>query len=331
MKSKATGKQRELRIEDREFVFRKEKFTVKFHYLLDTETKEQFTTTELDEINTNQVYNQYRDKHNLPFPDEIKKLREKYDLPATKMSEILGFGVNTYRNYEDGEVPVDANAKLIQLADEPHVFRKLVRMSSLEESFKTKLLAKVDEIIKNEEARRELEFLPVLYNENVADEFSGYRKPSLERVTEMIVYFTEKLKPWKTQMNKLLFYADFLNFKNSGFSMSGMHYRAIDMGPVVADFNAVFDYCATVEHVVVYSTPFDNGGVGEQFKPNKKRKFNKSMFEPSELEILESVVQKFGKMKTKQLVDYSHNEQGWKDNQKKHKLISYKWAFEIKV
>ncbi len=328
MKNQIVGKQRELKIEDREFVFRKEKFKIKFHFLIDTESKEEFTTTELDEINTNQVYNQYREKHNLPFPDEIKKLREKYELPATKMSEILGFGVNTYRNYEDGEVPADANAKLIQLAEDPHVFRKLVRISSLEGAFKKKLIARIDDLI-NKVEEAELEFKPVLFNENVAYEFSGYRKPSLDRVTEMIVYFTEKLKPWKTQMNKLLFYADFFNFKKSGFSISGMPYRAIDMGPVVADFNVVFDYCATRDHVDVYSTPFDNGGVGEQFKPNKKRKFNKSMFEPAELEILDSVVQKFGSMKTKQLVDYSHNEKGWKQNQKTHELISYKYAFDI--
>jgi DNA-binding transcriptional regulator YiaG/uncharacterized phage-associated protein len=328
MKKAGMSKDRELRIVDREFTFRKEQFKIKFHYLVDPKTMEEFTTTELDEINTNQVYNQYRDKHNLPFPDEIKKLREKYNLPATKMSEILGFGVNTYRNYEDGEVPVDANAKLIQLAEDPQIFRTLVRMAGLEESYKKKLIQTIDDIIKQEAENKMLELKPVLYNENVADEFTGYRKPNLERITEMIVYFTEKLQPWKTQLNKLLFYADFLNFKNSGYSISGMHYRAIDMGPVIADFNAVFDYCAERNHVDVTYTVFENG-TGEQFTPHKKRKFNKAMFDTRELEMMESVVKKFGKMKTKQIVDYSHKEKAWKENQKKHELISYKWAFEI--
>ncbi len=329
MKSPFNSNEMELRKEVREFVFRKEKFKIVYQYWYDVKAKEGFTTTAQDEVHLNQVYNQYRDKHNLPFPDEIKKLREKYNLPATKMSEILGFGVNTYRNYEDGEVPVDANAKLIQLAEDPEIFRTLVRMADLEENYKKKLIQTIDDIIKQEAENKMLEFKPVLYNENAADEFTGYRKPDLERITEMIVYFTEKLQPWKTQLNKLLFYADFLNFKNTGYSISGMHYRAIDMGPVVADFNAVFDYCANRDHVDVTYTVFENGGTGEQFTPHKKRKFNKSMFDARELEMMESVVKKFGKMKTKQIVDYSHKEKAWKENQKKHELISYKWAFEM--
>ncbi|WP_394351640.1 type II toxin-antitoxin system antitoxin SocA domain-containing protein [Lunatibacter salilacus] len=37
-------------------------------------------------------------------------------------------------------------------------------------------------------------------------------------------------------MNKLLFYADFLMFKRSCFSISGVRYKAIDMGPVPFNF-----------------------------------------------------------------------------------------------
>jgi hypothetical protein len=37
------------------------------------------------------------------------------------------------------------------------------------------------------------------------DEYTRHRKPNLERLTEMVVFFTEGLPPWKTKMNKLLF------------------------------------------------------------------------------------------------------------------------------
>ncbi len=70
-----------------------------------------------------QAYNQYRDKYNLPFPEEIKEIRAKYGVSATKMSEILGFGINSYRNYENGEVPNQSNANLIQLAKNPIQFK----------------------------------------------------------------------------------------------------------------------------------------------------------------------------------------------------------------
>ena len=50
------------------------------------------------EANIFQVYNQYRVKHGIPFPDEISGIREHYGLSAAKMAQILGFGINQYRS-----------------------------------------------------------------------------------------------------------------------------------------------------------------------------------------------------------------------------------------
>ena len=99
--------------------FRKETFEIVFQYYKCEDSEEQYTTTVLDEVNLNQVYNQYRDKFNIPFPDEILRIREKYGVSASRMAAILGFGTNSYRQYESGEMPSISNAKLIQLADNP--------------------------------------------------------------------------------------------------------------------------------------------------------------------------------------------------------------------
>ena len=104
MKSPITGKEMILSKERRSINFRKETFEIVFHYYKCEESGEQFTTTSFDEVNTNQEYNQYRDKFNIPFPDEIIKIREKFGLSASKMSSILGFGTNSYRQYEAGEI-----------------------------------------------------------------------------------------------------------------------------------------------------------------------------------------------------------------------------------
>lgn len=45
--------------------FRKKTVEIVFHYYKCEDSGEQFTTTALDEVNMNQVYNQYRDKPNL--------------------------------------------------------------------------------------------------------------------------------------------------------------------------------------------------------------------------------------------------------------------------
>ncbi|MDE5881336.1 MAG: helix-turn-helix domain-containing protein [Muribaculaceae bacterium] len=68
------------------------------------------------------MYNQYRVRHGIPFPDEIAGIREHYGLSAAKMAQILGLGINQCRMYENGEVPSVSNARTIIAAHEKDVF-----------------------------------------------------------------------------------------------------------------------------------------------------------------------------------------------------------------
>lgn len=325
MKSPITGKEMKLNLELRKFDFRKESFNVAYHFYLCEESGEQFTTTEIENLNMTQLYNQYRDKHNLPFPDGIRRIRSKYGLPATKMSVILGFGINSYRNYESSEVPGLANARLIQLADDPAKFKELVELNDqIDSEFKVRLLKRIDTLIeKKKENSFSFKFRDYLLGDYSEDEFSGYKKPSLTKLTEMVVYFSKTLKPWKTQLNKLLFYTDFLIFKKTCFSMSGTRYRAINMGPVPDNFNSIFEYMENNGDVDIWRTQFERGE-GEQFKCKKNRKFDNTIFSEEELEVLEKVAKKFKGVSTKKIIEYSHKEKAWKDNEKERKIISYK-------
>ena len=114
MKSPITGKEMTLQIEKSILVFRKEEFEYNHKSYFCEDSGESFTTTELDEFNLNQVYNQYRDKHNVPFAEEIREFREKYSFSYADITKILGLGVNSYSNYEKGEVPSLANAALLK-------------------------------------------------------------------------------------------------------------------------------------------------------------------------------------------------------------------------
>lgn len=57
MKSPITGKEMTLIKEKRLMDFRNEKIEIVFHYYKCEDSGEQFTTTELDEINMNQILN----------------------------------------------------------------------------------------------------------------------------------------------------------------------------------------------------------------------------------------------------------------------------------
>ena len=302
-----------------------------FHYYKCEDSREQFTSAALDELNMNQVYNQYRDKFNIPFPDEINNIRSKYGLSASKMSEILGFGVNSYRQYEAGEIPSVANAKLIQMVDDPQNFMEMTALcGTLDEKARGKYIQKA--IFLAEEKKRNIfniNFKEYLLGNHLADIYSGYRNPNFEKITEMVVYFSDKLSPFKTKMNKLLFYADFLMFKQSCFSISGMRYKAIEMGPVPINFQSIFEYLANKDEIDIFTTEFPQGYIGEQFKSKNDRPFRVELFSENELNVLEKVANVFKPTSTNQMIEISHLEEAWKKNEKNKSVISYEYAFDL--
>jgi putative zinc finger/helix-turn-helix YgiT family protein len=331
MKSPISGLEMKLTKEKRSMIFRKETFDIVFIYYLCEESGEQFTTASLDELNMNQVHNQYRDKFNIPFPDEINNIRGKYGLSASKMSEILGFGVNSYRQYEAGEIPSVANAKLIQMVDDPQNFIEMIALcGTLDEKARSKYIQKAISLA--EEKKRNifnLNFKEYLLGNHLADIYSGYRNPNLEKITEMVVYFSVKLSPFKTKMNKLLFYADFLMFKQSCFSISGMRYKAIDMGPVPINFQSIFEYLANKDEIDIFTTEFPQGYIGEKFKAKNDRPFKSDFFSENELNVLEKVATVFKPTNTHEMIEISHLEEAWKKNEKNKNVISYKYAFYL--
>jgi len=329
MKSPVTKKEMILTKEKTSIEFRKEKFEIVFHYYKCEDSGQQFTNKALDEVNVNQVYNKYREKFIIPFPDEISEIRKKYGLSGSKMSEVLGFGINSYRQYEAGEVPSIANAKLIKMAEDPNKFIDMVELSgTLDEKLKTKYIQKA-KFLAEEKKRDLLDFKGYLLGNHLADRYSGYRKPNFEKFTEMVVYFSEKMEPFKYKMNKLLFYADFSMFKQSGFSISGVRYQAIQMGPAPYNFQSIFEYLVNQGEIDIAYTQFPQGYVGEQFKPLKNRTFNESLFSETELKTLEKISKLFKTTSTKDIIELSRTEDAWKENEKNKSLISYEYAFEM--
>lgn len=330
MKSPVTGKEMVIKTELMEHEFRKEKFTIVHHYYACEDSGETFEDERLTQLNLNQVYNQFRKKHNLPFPEEIIALREQYGLSASRMSEVLGFGINVYRGYENGEIPSASNARLIQLAQDPQEFKRLVELSDvLTRKEHERVMAIVDALLLKD--TRTLDIPRYLMGDRIADDYTGYKIPELRRLTEMVVFFAHKTEPWKTKLNKLLFYADFSHFQKTGRSISGCRYRAIDMGPVPNNFQSIFEYLAEKGDADIHYTTFPNGSLGEQFKAHPGREFNPTLFYPDELTTLKEVVSKFGETNTREIIDISHGEEAWQKNFRDgKKLISYMDAFTLK-
>ncbi|MBP2831924.1 DUF4065 domain-containing protein [Aquimarina sp. U1-2] len=340
MKSPFTGKEMSIKIKKEDLTFRKETFNVTYPSFYCTDSKQYFTTTEFDTIKMRQAYNQYRDKYNLPFPEEIREIRAKYGVSATKMSEILGFGINSYRNYENGEVPNQSNANLIQLAKNPIQFKSLVNLSNVfkidnedKNDFTVegyKLLDKIEKLIEEKKKIRfSIRFENYLLGDKLPDNYTGYIRPNIEKLTEMVVFFAKNMQPYVTQLNKLLFYCDFLHYKYEAVSISGTRYRAINMGPVPNNYDSIFDYMESTNAIDIIKKEND-WGYSKEFVSNKD--FASEKFTEKELEILDRVYQEFKCKNTTEIIERSHLEDAWKDNFKNGKsLIDYKYAFNLNI
>lgn len=332
MKSPITGKEMALRIEQNILEFRKEKFEYNHKSYYCADSGESFTTTELDEFNLNQVYNQYRDKHNIPFPDQIIKLRNVYGLPSSMMSKILGFGTNTYRNYEKGEVPSLANANLINtVLNSIENFKLLVDLNNdLNEEEKTKVLKKIEVVFENyRENEDDKRYIGILFENKLPNNYSGYRKPDMEKMSNMILFFAEKLKPTETMMNKLLFYSDFYNYKRTAYSISGANYMAHNYGPVPERYGGIFDYAANKDYVYMNVEDYGNGYWGKCFYKSNHKDFNSELFSSEEMESLNTVVNTFKDCNATQIMKKSHEEKAWLENEKNKSLIDYNYAFDL--
>lgn len=76
-------------------------------------THERFTTSELDDLNTAQVYNQYRERYNIPHPDDIAEFMGHYGLSNSNLCDAIGVDETQVARYLSGEVPTKDIGKAI--------------------------------------------------------------------------------------------------------------------------------------------------------------------------------------------------------------------------
>lgn len=332
MNSPITGEKMELVREQAKLSFRKEDFDVIYHYWLCRETKEQFTSDELDRINQTQVHNKYREKYGIPFPEEIKEIKEKYGISASKMSEILGFGTNSYRLYENGEIPSVANGRLILAVKNPENFVKQVEASShmLSEREVKLLLQKANELIERQRVNVwDMILTKHIFDTDIPNEFNGYRTPNFDKISNVIAFFGEKMDLFKTKLNKLLFYSDFAYFRKTGYSITGLTYKAIPYGTVPEHYDKLFVKLVDDEKIEI-----KNSEIGDYYCEIFKGvdNFDDSLFTNSEIDTLNLVANRFKSLSTTAVVKLNHDEKAWLDNKDDMDKISYQeYAFDLKT
>lgn len=310
----------ELHIEQKRRTFRKEEFQVFEYYYKCTSCNEEFTTTHTDELNVNQVYNQYREKHSIPFPEELQAKREKYKLSAAKMSEVLGLGANQYRLYEEGEMPSLSNGTLLSIIMNTNEFKNIILKKKDTLNNPDKVLGHLDNLITQEKFSN-IDVMQLCFSPSeTLNKYNGYTIPSFDKFAHMVLFFISNAH-FKTRLNKFLFYSDFAYYKYYGRSISGSEYKAIQKGPVPKQYDYKF---GLLNDKNIISSEIESYNKIEAEKFIAKTKFEESLFNKPEIEIMESVLDCFRYKKTEEIIKISHDEIGWINNKDNSpKLISY--------
>lgn len=278
------------------------------------DTGEQFTTTELDEVNVNQIYNTYRHRHSYPFPQEIAQLREYYGVSAATMSEIMGFGANQWRYYEAEKLPSESNARAICAIRNKSVFLDFLDASRF------KIGDKAYDRIK-----KRVSELPPYRRPSTPDLFNGFFSRSDYKTAEVLKYFISKLGPvFVTKMNKLMFYADFLTYKSKGVGLTGLEYRAITHGPVPVAYGEVY---SNAQGIRMEEYIYPNGTSGILLFADQTPDI--SCFTEQELEILDNVWRYFESFSAGEISEESHKEEGWIKFHNERERIPYSYGFAI--
>ena len=132
-----------------------ESIEVDSQILVCAECGEEFYCEELDNATLIRAYNEYRRRHKLLLPEEIKKIREQYGLSQRSFAKLLNWGDKTICRYENGSIQDKAHNSLLLFLREPENMRTYLTENEivLDERQKAKLLDTVDKLEQDTEYR----------------------------------------------------------------------------------------------------------------------------------------------------------------------------------
>ncbi len=297
VKSPLTGGKCKLVVAMQEEEFRGEKFMVHVVYYICQDTGEEFTIGQQDPA-IDDLYSQYRIKHGIPFPEEIRAIRQHYGLSYQEISRLLGFGINQYSNYEKGQVPSLSNGIMIASLKNKEFAIALAKNQCPE------LFNKIIEASEYNLSDNPIE--SILYPLKEPTVFNGFSFPQLRKAKEMVRYLLQKMGPTSpTRLNKAMFYSEFTSYRDQGKAISGLRYEVLPFGPCPANYSLLYDNISGVK----CESSWTNGKETKKYfieydAPSKTLSENDKA-------ALDRTIIRISPFTTQALVEESHKEPSW--------------------
>jgi len=288
---------------------------------------------ERDSRTLERAYSVYREKHKLLAPDEIRITREKYGLGQRALSRLLGWGEITIHRYENGAIQDKVHDSTLRLIEDPQNMQKLFETSCGKlASYTAKRLEKAIATFLQEDNEQTFRVsLERMVAHPYSDLTSGYKRYDLEKLENMILYLAKHLDGvLKTKLNKLLWYCDFLHFKETSVSITGAQYVHYQYGPVPKHYELVTGIMESEglldKNEVGFNT--EEGIVGEQFTALVEP--NEGTFSETALKVMQFVIDTFRTYTATRVMNQSHQETAYRKSGDRD-VISYEHAKELSL
>lgn len=271
------------------------------------------------------MYRQYREKLDIPQPEEIVELRKRYGFTQRTLAAILGIGVASLQRYERGCLATDAHAELLRSARDARFLKKrlLAGPKGLGDEERDKALAAIEA-----EGYGRFEYACVRIDvldsiPRVKTEETGQRLFDTDRLRETVVYLAAHVHDlFRTKLNKVLFYLDFASFRATGTGFTGLRYAKADFGPVPDQYELLMAALIDDEALALHEQ-------GEGQVVVAQRGADLSGFSLQEVSLLDAVCAFANTFETTSaLSEFSHKEPGWRETPT-GALIPYRYAAHL--
>ncbi len=248
-----------------------------------------YTTGKMEDQNLLNARNAYRRTTGLLTSDEIIRIRKNYDLSQSDFALLLGWGEVTISRYETKAIQDQAHDNLLRIVkDDPQVaYRLLLRNKQKFEGDRYKVIKEkvhrvLDEFGSKYIVRQGLTLDYLSYDEGSI--YNGFEILNMDRLEEIIGYYAQRIQNLNpSKMMRLLWIADALRYKENGKAMSGLVYIRSK------------EYISPVGEKKIIQL--------QNYDANTFSNHPVAFLEELDIQVLDTVIECFGKMTFMQLQD----------------------------
>lgn len=271
------------------------------------------------------AFTAFRGKNGYLQPEQIRAWRKALKLTQAEVSALLGWGEATLGRYETGSLQTEAHERQMRALMSPSGLAEALKSNpaAVDDAKREAVVARIQEELVQERARQMFDAIAGIHEPDI---LSGNQVYSFDKVAALVAALAGAGE-FKTKLNKLMFYADFICFRQSGRAISGLRYARAALGPVPDQYETLFAALETGGIIRRTEVPVGDG-YGETIIASGKpaaRAFSKA-----EAAAIEKVRRRFARVSAKAIVETSHAEEAWQATASGH-LVSYEFARTLKA